>query len=80
LDISTRGLLAITARPPTRGEFVELIVGGQMLVGQVKWAGERRFGIVLRERISVAALVSGDKRSIAHQRCAVCKKTKRLNV
>jgi hypothetical protein len=73
LDISTRGLLAITARPPTRGEFVELIVGGQMLVGQVKWAGERRFG-------SVAALVSGDKRSIAHQRCAVCKKTKRLNV
>ncbi|MDG2004406.1 MAG: hypothetical protein P8J20_13855 [Novosphingobium sp.] len=65
LDVSTRGILATTARPPTRGEFVELMVGRQMLVGQVKWASQRRFGIVLRERISVAALIAGDSGSVA---------------
>jgi hypothetical protein len=65
LDISTRGMLATTSRPPARGEYVELLVGGHMLVGQVKWSGERRFGLALRERISIAALVAGDKGSIA---------------
>ncbi len=64
LDVSTRGMLATTARPPTRGAFVELFVGGHMLVGHVKWAGERRFGVVLHERISVAALIAGDTGSI----------------
>jgi len=64
LDVSTRGLLATTATPPPRGEFVELMVGRHKLVGHVKWAGDRRFGLVLRERISVAGLVAGDTRSI----------------
>lgn len=64
LDVSTRGLLATTALPPPRGEFVELLVGNHKLVGQVKWSGERRFGLALRERISVAALVAGDPGSI----------------
>jgi hypothetical protein len=65
LDVSTRGLLATTARPPQRGEFVELLVGDHLLTGQVKWAGERRFGLALRERISVAALVAGERGPIA---------------
>jgi hypothetical protein len=65
LDVSTRGVLATTAMPPPRGEFVELAVGRHKLVGHVKWSGQRRFGLALRERISVAALVSGDSSSIA---------------
>lgn len=64
LDVSTRGLLATSASPPARGEFVELLVGRHKMVGHVKWVGERRFGVSLRERISVAALIAGDSGSI----------------
>jgi hypothetical protein len=34
------------------------------VVGYVKYFGERRFGMVLRERISVSALVAGESGSI----------------
>lgn len=64
LDVSTRGLLATTASPPRRGEFVELTVGRHKLVGHVKWSGERRFGLSLQQRISVGALVAGEAGSI----------------
>lgn len=74
LDVSTRGLLATTARPPTRGEFVELLIGGHMVVGHVKWASARRFGIALRERISIAALIAGDRGSIALKRAQSARK------
>ena len=60
LDVSSRGLCATAADPPRHGSFVELMVGPNCLVGQVKWSGERRFGVQLRERISVIALVSGE--------------------
>jgi hypothetical protein len=40
------------------------LVGRHKLVGHVKWAGDRRFGLVLRERISVAGLAAGDTGSI----------------
>lgn len=65
LDVSTRGVLATTAMPPPRGEFIELAVGRHKLVGHVKWSGQRRFGLALRERISVVALVAGDGGPIA---------------
>lgn len=59
LDISTRGLSASTAHPPKRGQFVELMVGKNSLVGQVKWSSQRRFGVAFRERISVIGAISG---------------------
>lgn len=59
IDISTKGLLATAADPPVRGEFVEIHVGRNRLAGQVKWAGTHRFGLALRERVSVAAMVEG---------------------
>lgn len=74
LDVSTRGLLATTASPPARGEFVELLVGRHKMVGHVKWAGERRFGVSLRERISVAALVAGDSGSIMLEKAQSARK------
>lgn len=74
LDISTRGLLATAARPPGRGEFVEMTVNGHTLVGQVKWASARRFGVALRGRISVIGLVAGDGQSIALERTTGARK------
>lgn len=62
MDMSTRGLLATTANPPRRGEFVELAIGRNRLTAQVKWSSQRRFGLSLRERISVADLLSGARR------------------
>ncbi|MEP5938496.1 MAG: PilZ domain-containing protein [Erythrobacter sp.] len=59
LDLSTRGLLATTAKPPKYGEFVELSVNGKTLVGHVKWSGERRFGITFQDRISVMSVING---------------------
>lgn len=70
IDISTRGLLATTARPPRNGEIVELRIGRNALVGQVRWSSERRFGIVLRDRVSVMALVDGGKANASLARSA----------
>lgn len=59
IDVSTRGLLATTARPPVRGEYVEIGIGSNRLTALVKWSSERRFGLSLRERVSVAAMLEG---------------------
>ena len=64
IDISTRGMLATAARPPVRGEFIELSIGPNKLAGQVVWASERRFGVTLRERVSVSAVAEGGMRKI----------------
>ena len=65
LDVSSRGVLASCELPPLRGEFVELVIGRHSLVGQVKWSGSSKFGMVLRQRVSVSALVTGEGSSIA---------------
>jgi hypothetical protein len=57
-------LLATCAEPPRRGEFIELVANGHPLIGQVRWSNGRRFGMSLRERISVVALVANDGGSI----------------
>lgn len=59
IDISTKGLLATAAVPPARGEFVEITIGRNRLAGQVRWSGTHRFGLSLRERVSVAAMAEG---------------------
>jgi hypothetical protein len=64
IDISTRGMLATAARPPKRGDFIELTIGLNKLAGQVAWASERRFGVSLRERVSVAAVAEGGLRKV----------------
>lgn len=76
MDMSTRGLLATTANPPRRGEFVELTIGRNSLSAQVKWASQRRFGLSLRERVSVAALLEGGKQPIALKRSRAMQPTR----
>lgn len=68
IDISTRGVLATADIPPQRGEFVELRIGRNRLAGQVKWNGDHRFGISLRERVSVAAMAEGGTSPVELQR------------
>lgn len=66
-DISPTGMLAVAERPPARGSFVDIMVGGHHLAGQVRWVSGRRFGLKMRERIDVHAILSGKppKRRIA---------------
>lgn len=61
LDASTRGLQVRTVHPPARGEYVELLVCGQWLVGTVRWNAANRFGVSLRERISVPVLLAQEE-------------------
>ena len=58
-DVSSRGLQASADRPPARGEFVTVSIGGRDLAGHVKWVRGRAFGLVLRERIDVQAVATG---------------------
>ena len=68
IDVSTRGLLVSAARPPRRGDFVEIQIGRNRIVGHVKWSGERRFGVALQDRVSPAAVVEGGTGKIALER------------
>lgn len=68
IDISTRGVLATAELPPKRGEFVELQIGRNRLAGQVKWNGDHRFGLSLRERVSVAAMAEGGTSQVELER------------
>lgn len=58
-DISTRGVMAVCSAPPMRGEFVELRCGSQVIVAQVVWARQGRFGARVRERLDLAEFVPG---------------------
>lgn len=60
LDLSSRGLMASVSETPKRGTFVELTVGRHSLVGQVQWSEGRRFGMKLRERIDVLAVIGNE--------------------
>jgi len=71
IDVSTRGLLATAAQPPRCGDFIDLTFGRNVITGQVKWAGPRRFGVSLRERVSVTAMVEGGSGCVELQGTAV---------
>ncbi|MEO7247180.1 MAG: PilZ domain-containing protein [Novosphingobium sp.] len=64
LDLSSRGLMALADPPPPRGSFIELVVAGHSLVGQVQWSEDRRFGVRLRERIEVQAVMGNLPRAL----------------
>ncbi|MDT9599223.1 PilZ domain-containing protein [Sphingosinicella rhizophila] len=58
-DVSSRGVLVQTGKPPPRGTIVELIGPFQPMVGRVVWSSGRRFGAELREHLNVKALTTG---------------------
>lgn len=59
-NLSPRGVMLSMAEPPRRGAFVEILVNGRGLVGQVRWASDCRAGIALRDVIDVASFLSGE--------------------
>lgn len=58
-NASSRGVMAIVAKPPRRRTRVELQVGDDLLTGRVRWALAGRCGIALNETIRVSALAKG---------------------
>ena len=60
LDLSHRGLMATSTPAPRRGAYITLTVGRHELDGQVQWSEGRRFGVRLRERIDVLAVMGNE--------------------
>jgi hypothetical protein len=60
-DVSSRGMLLQAGTPPPRGTYVEILRPGYAIVARVVWAREHRFGVLARERISLASVL--DRRS-----------------
>ncbi len=56
-DISSRGLLAMTASAPPRGTYVEIFRASIVIVGRVVWSNDRRFGVHTQERLNILAVI-----------------------
>lgn len=59
VDASSKGLSLTADHAPARGEIVEVMVNGLVLVGLVRWNRGNRFGVALQERINPALLSQG---------------------
>lgn len=59
VDASSKGLSLTADHAPPRGEIVEVMVNGLVLVGLVRWNRGNRFGVALQERINPALLSQG---------------------
>lgn len=55
-NVSSRGMMLRSSRPPPQGSYVELIRPGVATVARVMWSGERSFGVQTREKLDVAAM------------------------
>lgn len=58
LNISSRGLLLHAARPPSRGTYVEVRRGAQVIVGRVIWAQADRFGVRAQDALAIDSLIA----------------------
>jgi hypothetical protein len=73
LNISSRGAMAASLSPPSRGTYVEIRRGTYSIVGRVMWRSGGRFGLMAQDQIEVSALtavkppssVIGERRSAA---------------
>lgn len=60
LDLSHRGLMATATPAPKRGAYIQITIGRHQIDGQVQWSEGRRFGMRLRERIDVIAVLGNE--------------------
>jgi hypothetical protein len=56
-DISSRGMLIQAGVPPPRGTYVEILRPGCSVTGRVVWSKHHKFGIQVRERISIPLML-----------------------
>jgi hypothetical protein len=57
-NMSHRGLMAECGDPPTRGTYVEIRRGRQIVVGLIVWSRNGQFGLRTQDRIDMQAIVS----------------------
>ena len=74
VDIASRGVGVQAVSPPERGEYVEIRWGGHVIIGQVVWASQHRFGLQVQGPLPVSSIVSRRDRvadvAPAEDRCA----------
>jgi len=58
LNISSRGLLLHAAMPPSRGTYIEVRRGDQVIVGRVIWTKADRFGVLAQDRLAIDSLIA----------------------
>ena len=56
-DVSSRGMMLQAKEPPERGTYVEITTPAQLLAGRVIWRNGRRFGVHIREKVAIHALM-----------------------
>lgn len=59
LDVSSRGLMLQTPAAATRGAYVEIRRGQQVIVARVAWAQQHRFGVQSQDPVPIEALLGG---------------------
>jgi len=57
-NMSSRGIMAEAGEPPTRGTYVEIRRGRQIVVGRVIWTRNGQFGVRTQDRLDVEAIVT----------------------
>ena len=57
LNMSSKGLLVRSERPPSRGSFLEIRRGHHVIVARVIWSGADRFGVQSQDPVPAAQLI-----------------------
>jgi len=63
VNVASRGLGLQAARPPQRGDYVEICRGVHVVIGQVVWRSDRRFGVRTQRTIPICSLINEPDRS-----------------
>ncbi|QIL03102.1 hypothetical protein G7078_10145 [Sphingomonas sinipercae] len=63
VNVASRGLGLQAARPPQRGDYVEICRGVHVVIGQVVWRSDRRFGVRTQGTIPIYSLINEPDRS-----------------
>lgn len=58
LNISSRGLLLHSTKPPSRGAYIEVRRGSYVIVARVVWTDANRFGVRAQDQLSFDSLVA----------------------
>jgi hypothetical protein len=56
-NVSSGGLMAVSAQPPQRGSYVELRRDSYSIVGRVVWSSGTSFGVQAQQKVSLPDLV-----------------------
>jgi hypothetical protein len=60
LNVSSKGLLAQTSKPPCKGSYIEVRRGRSTIVARVVWTDKERFGLCTQDPVPVDELL-GDR-------------------